>query len=435
MSGTRSIPYILATYLSFFDSTSCERTSNWDQCGCYWAEWQSWGTCNSECNGAHTRSRKIWIHHQRPGCALDFDICVTNSDPAWDESRCNAFCYNGGTSNGYSCSCVTGFYGDCCGHQVNCGNPGSISNGNLHGGTFTYGSTVRYTCHSGYLLVGGSSSRSCQLSELWSGRKPRCAYYNSCSSGPCKNGATCTNIPDHYQCTCTHDWSGKNCDVVNEQQHQDLQDDLDRLCDWSRKWKLSFNASKCKVMHFGQNNNLSRYTMLDNEDDYVQVNPVTEEKDLGITFEPNLKFDKHITNCVNKAQRVLALIRISFDYLEKDMFIILYKSIIRPLLEYSTTVWSPYLKKDIRRIEKIQRRATKLVPSIRMLSYVERLRALGLPTLEYRRDRYDMIQVYKALHGIDDIKWQNMFELSTNSTRGHPWKLIKKRCNSTQRLH
>ncbi|CAG2218815.1 unnamed protein product [Mytilus edulis] len=98
-------------------------------------------------------------------------------------------------------------------------------------------------------------------------------------------------------------------------------------------------------------------------------------------------------------------------------------------------VQSPYLKKDKRRIEKIQRRATKLVPSIKMLSYVERLRALGLPTLEYRRDRYDMIQVYKALHGTDDINWQNMFELSTNSTRGHTWKLIKKRCNSTQRLH
>ncbi|XP_063435530.1 uncharacterized protein LOC134716460 [Mytilus trossulus] len=132
--------------------------------------------------------------------------------------------------------------------------------------------------------------------------------------------------------------------------------------------------------------------MLENEDDYVQVNPVTEEKDLGITFEPNLKFDKHITKCMNKAKRVLALIRISFDYLEKDMFIILNTSIIRPLLENFTPVWSPYLKKDIRRIEKIQRRASKLVPSIKMLRYVERLRALGLPTLEYRRDRYDMIQ-------------------------------------------
>ncbi|CAG2248856.1 unnamed protein product [Mytilus edulis] len=97
--------------------------------------------------------------------------------------------------------------------EVNCGYPGYISHGKLHGSTFTYGRTVRYTCDSGYLLVGGSFSRRCQLSALWSGRKPRCAYYNSCASGPCKNRATCTNIPDHYQCTCTHNWSGKNCDV------------------------------------------------------------------------------------------------------------------------------------------------------------------------------------------------------------------------------
>ena len=52
--------------------------------------------------------------------------------------------------------------------------------------------------------------------------------------------------------------------VINEQQHQNLQDDLDRLCDWSRKWKLCFIASKCKVMH-----NTLRYTMLDNTDNYV----------------------------------------------------------------------------------------------------------------------------------------------------------------------
>jgi len=57
--------------------------------------------------------------------------------------------------------------------------------------------------------------------------------------------------------------------VINEQQHHNLQDDLDRLCDWSRKWKLCFNASKCKVMHFGQNNDTLRYTMLDNTDNYV----------------------------------------------------------------------------------------------------------------------------------------------------------------------
>jgi hypothetical protein len=231
--------------------------------------------------------------------------------------------------------------------------------------------------------------------------------------------------------------------VENEQQQQVLQNDLhvDRLhvCDWSRKWKLSFNATKCKVMHFGTNNNRSRYmyTMLDHSDDYmyVQVSPVIEEKDLGVTFEPNLKFDKHISNCVNKAQRILAMIRRSFDHMDKDMFLVLYKSIVRPLLEYCTSVWSPYLKKDVRKIESIQRRATKLVPIVKDLSYENRLKTLGLPTLEYRRDRYDMIQVYKALHDIDDIKWQNMFTLSANQTRGHHLKLVKKRCNTTQRLN
>ena len=77
------------------------------------------------------------------------------------------------------------------------------------------------------------------------------------------------------------------------------------------------------------------------------------------------------------------------------------------------------------KIESIQHHATKLVPDIRHLSYLDRLKALGLRTLEYRRDHYDRIQVYKALHGIDDIEWQNMFNLSNNPTIGHTWKIIK----------
>ena len=163
---------------------------------------------------------------------------------------------------------------------------------------------------------------------------------------------------------------------------------------------------------------------------------VQEEKDLGVTFESNLKFEKHISNIVNKAQRVLSLINHSFDYMERDMFLILYKSIVRPLLEYATCVWSPYLKKDIRKLESVQRRATKLVKDICHQSYEDRLRHLGLPTLEYRRDRNDMIQVYKAINGIDDIDWMKLFSLApSNSTRGHSLKLFKKQCRTTHRLH
>ncbi|XP_071132597.1 sushi, nidogen and EGF-like domain-containing protein 1 [Mytilus edulis] len=206
------IPLLLVTFLSLFGSIECWRSSQWDQCGCRWNEWQAWKTCDSECNGKRSRSRSVWLYTHEPGCVFSYYTC-TDDESGTDYSRCNAYCNNGGTSDSYSCRCVTGFYGDCCGHQVNCGNPGSIWHGNLHGSTFTFGRSVRYTCDSGYRLVGGSSSRSCQLSALWSGRKPRCAYYRSCGSGPCKNGASCTNIPDYYQCTCTYGWSGKNCDV------------------------------------------------------------------------------------------------------------------------------------------------------------------------------------------------------------------------------
>ena len=225
--------------------------------------------------------------------------------------------------------------------------------------------------------------------------------------------------------------------VSSDDEHQKLQDNLDKLCDWSNTWKLNFNATKCKVLHFGPNIDVQpRYTMLDSTDNYVALSVVDEEKDLGVTFESNLKFDKHINNIVSKAQRTLALIKHTFDYMDRDMFLILYKSIIRPLLEYATCVWSPYLKKDIRKLESVQRRATKLVKDICNFSYEERLRSLGLPTLEYRRDRNDMIQVFKALHGFDDIEWINMFTLSSsNSTRGHSLKLYKKQCRTTQRLN
>ena len=108
------------------------------------------------------------------------------------------------------------------------------------------------------------------------------------------------------------------------------------------------------------------------------------------------------------------------------MFIQLYKALIRPHLEYATVVWNPCLKKDVFLIESVQRRATRLVSEIRHLSYEERLRKLGLPTLNYRRCRNDMIQVYKVLNQIDSIPANKFFTLSEESrTRGHKYKLVK----------
>lgn len=81
-------------------------------------------------------------------------------------------------------------------------------------------------------------------------------------------------------------------------------------------------------------------------------------------FQFDLKFDKHIKNCTNKANRTPVIIKHTSDYLDKDMLIILYKSLVRPLLENATCVWTPYLKKHIREVENVQKRATKFIASI-----------------------------------------------------------------------
>ena len=125
---------------------------------------------------------------------------------------------------------------------------------------------------------------------------------------------------------------------------------------------------------------------------------------------------------------MLGLIKRTFTYMDKEMFLPLFKTLIRPHLEYATVVWSPFLKKDIFLIENVQRRASKIVKTISNLSYEERLKHLGLPTLKYRRDRNDVIQVYKIMNGIDKLDVNTFFKMSTDSrTRGHNFKILQNR--------
>ena len=100
----------------------------------------------------------------------------------------------------------------------------------------------------------------------------------------------------------------------------------------------------------------------------------------------------------------MGVIRRSFDYMDEQMFKTLYKSMVSPHLEYANTIWSPFLKRDIEKLEKVQRRATKIVPALRDLPYSTRLLLLDLPTLAYRRLRGDLIQVFKIVHGIQDVE-------------------------------
>ena len=123
----------------------------------------------------------------------------------------------------------------------------------------------------------------------------------------------------------------------------------------------------------------------------------------------------------------LGMIRRNITYKEKSLIIPLYKAIVRPHLEYCIQAWSPYLRKDIDMLEKIQRRATKLIPGLRDLTYEERLKECGLTTLETRRLRGDQIEVFKILNGYENIESNIFFEIKESKiTRGHNFKLVKK---------
>ncbi|XP_077980329.1 uncharacterized protein LOC144435579 [Glandiceps talaboti] len=196
-----------------------------------------------------------------------------------------------------------------------------------------------------------------------------------------------------------------------------LQQDLNSL------QLLKFHPQKCKVLQLGRNSPHTTYTM--GSDQPVILEHISEEKDLGVTIDYKLSFDQHIAKITQSANRLLGIICRTFNFLDKDTFLFLYRGLIRPHLEYAHSVWTPYKAHQINTIESVQRRATKLIPGLHELTYPERLRSLELPTLTYRRVRGDMIEVYKLTHGLYNLS-STLLRLDTSQvTRGHPYKLKK----------
>ena len=179
---------------------------------------------------------------------------------------------------------------------------------------------------------------------------------------------------------------------------ENLQDDIDQLVKWSEKLQMLFNFGKCKCLHIGPGNTSMNYEM-----GGTILSTTVKEKDLGVTMNANMKASEQCRIAASKGNQVLGMIHRNITYKDKSLIVPLYKAIVRPHLEYCIQVWSPYLRKDIDMLEKIQRRATKLIPGLIDLRYEERLKECGLTTLETRRLRGDQIEVFKILNGYENI--------------------------------
>ena len=184
--------------------------------------------------------------------------------------------------------------------------------------------------------------------------------------------------------------------ILSDNPNNTLISDLKIMEQWSQRFQMKFHPEKCHVMHIGAKNPRQEYTMTKDNEQYT-LESVSLEKDLGVLLDDKLTFTEHINTKINKANQILGCIRHTFKHMNKEIFLLLYKSLVRPHLEYGSCIWSPHLKRDIDAIEKVQRRATRMLPDIRHLSYTERLRELKLPTLKFRRERSDIIETYNIL--------------------------------------
>jgi hypothetical protein len=187
-------------------------------------------------------------------------------------------------------------------------------------------------------------------------------------------------------------------------------------------------------MHIGHNNNNYLYSMLD-----TNLETTETERDLGVIIDRSLKPSKQCHKAAARAKVVPGQILKYFHFRDRNHFIRLYKTYVRPHLEFASAAWSPWTSGDIDILEKVQEKAIRNTAGLQGATYQEKCREVGLETLAERRNRQDMIQTFKILKGFDGVRSELLFERMSHTagTRlaADPWNLKGKKSKKDVRAH
>ncbi|KFM12089.1 hypothetical protein AS27_12080, partial [Aptenodytes forsteri] len=195
--------------------------------------------------------------------------------------------------------------------------------------------------------------------------------------------------------------------------------DLDKLEKWAHVDLMRFNKAKCKVLHLGRGNPRYQYRLVDKG---MESSP--GEKDLGVLVDEKLHMSRQCALAAQEANRIRGCIQSSVASRAREGILPLYSGLVRPHLEYCVQLWSPQHKKDTDLLEQVQRRATKMIRGMEHLCYEERLRELGLFSLERRRLQGDLLAGFQYFKGAYKKDGDKLFSRACcDRTRGNGFKL------------
>lgn len=206
-----------------------------------------------------------------------------------------------------------------------------------------------------------------------------------------------------------------------------VQQDLDELARWCLKWRMRLNADKCFLLHYVPQNIQKNYPSYFIEG--RELNRKENASDLGVMIEGNLKFHEQVAKACKKATSQTNTIRRTFKSRNPKFLESMYKTFVRPHLEYCVQVWNPGYIGDIAKMEQVQNRFTRLLPQSRIMTQSERNKRLNITSHETRRLRGDLIYMYKMFDS-------GLFTPSPETrTRGHSRKLVLERAQNNLRKH
>ena len=209
-----------------------------------------------------------------------------------------------------------------------------------------------------------------------------------------------------------------------------MQRDLDALHNWSETWGIHFNTKKCNVMTLARGANPLSY--------FYQFTRVNACDYLGITISENLSWTDHITANVKKANAQLGFLHRNLKGCPQALKRTAYVSLVRSPMEYSSTIWNPNLEKDKEALEKVQRRATRWIPSdYRQRSTVTAmLTDLGLAALEKQWEDQKILLMHKVVHRLVGVTCEELgLEKADKCTRASHYHKLRHHQPTTTEYH